>query len=161
MAPASSPAPAPDPHDHPPLAHDDLLDGGRGDGEGDGEPDGEGGDGEGGDSGGPPEGAVRLRAPRELLAAAAAAAAAAAGAAGAMPSELELRGAGGGVWARQRLARGARFGPYPAGWGADAASADARYSWEVSSAPGEGRCREVSPRRGSASKCFPRKFLIA
>ncbi|XP_049948005.1 transcription factor hamlet-like [Schistocerca serialis cubense] len=45
------------------------------------------------------------------------------------PPELEVRGAGAGVWARQALPRGARYGPFLGKWLPQ--PADHRLAWEI------------------------------
>jgi hypothetical protein len=62
--------------------------------------------------------AVRLRAHHELMATH-------------IPPELELREPGSGVWTRQRVTRGTRYGPFLGKWTPE--PIDPRYAWEVSS----------------------------
>jgi hypothetical protein len=61
--------------------------------------------------------AVRLRAHHELMATH-------------VPPELELREPGSGVWTRQHVSRGIRYGPFLGKWTPE--PIDPRYAWEVS-----------------------------
>jgi hypothetical protein len=61
--------------------------------------------------------AVRLRAHYELMATH-------------VPQELELREPGSGVWTRQHVSRGIRYGPFLGKWTPE--PIDPRYAWEVS-----------------------------
>ncbi|XP_069668872.1 transcription factor hamlet-like isoform X2 [Periplaneta americana] len=63
------------------------------------------------------EGEVRLRPPHDLLPALP------------VPPELELRDPGSGVWTRQHVSRGARYGPFLGKWTPE--PIDPRYAWEV------------------------------
>lgn len=66
--------------------------------------------------------AVRLRAHHDLMATP-------------VPPELELRDPGSGVWTRQHVPRGTRYGPFLGKWVPE--PVDPRYAWEVS------HCRDV------------------
>jgi hypothetical protein len=61
--------------------------------------------------------AVRLRAQHDLMATH-------------LPPELELRDPGCGVWTRQHVSRGTRYGPFLGKWIPE--PVDPRYAWEVS-----------------------------
>ena len=66
--------------------------------------------------------AMRLRAHHDLMAAHVPALA--------VPPELELRDPGSGVWTRQPVPRGTRYGPFRGKWIPE--PLDLRYAWEVS-----------------------------
>lgn len=48
-----------------------------------------------------------------------------------IPPELVLRDPGSGVWTRQHISRGTRYGPFVSKWTSE--PIDPRYAWEVSS----------------------------
>lgn len=47
-----------------------------------------------------------------------------------VPKELKLRESGRGVWAREKIPKGTRYGPFLGKWVSD--PVDARFAWEVS-----------------------------